>query len=138
MERKLNGFDRRLRFLLTANGMTRKELAHRLGVTVPVVSRWLNGASLPDIYQFREIAHFSGMPYEWFLDARDDIPNTMELAVRLGLSEDTVEALLKMAESESPEVLAALDDAVCSVISVVNAVYDDLLRIADAAAEDTE
>lgn len=138
MMQKVNGFDRRLRFLLAANGMTRNELAHRLGVTVPAVSRWLNGASLPDIYQFREIACLFRMPYEWFLEDEDGIPDTEELAAKLGLSPETVEALLDMAESECPEVLSALDDAVCSVISAVNAVYDDLLRIADNAVEGTE
>lgn len=49
-----------------------------------------------------------------------------------------VEALLELADSESEDVLAAVDDAVCAVIGVVNAVYDDLLRVAGNAAGEME
>ena len=52
------------------------------------------------------------------------------LAVKLGLSPETVEALLELAGSESEEVLTAVDDAVCAVIATINAVYGDLLAIA--------
>ena len=124
-------FDRRVRNLLTLSGMTRTELARRLGVPLPVVNRWLNGASAPDVYQFREIARFFGMPYEWFLDSGDDSPSVEELAVLLGLSEDTVEERLSLADTESDGLLGAVDDAVYAVISTVNAVYDDLLRTAE-------
>ena len=112
-------FDRRLRSLLTLSGMTRADLACRLGVPVPVVNRWLNGASAPDVYQFRAIAPLFGIPYEWFLD--DDFLNTAELAARLGLSEDTVEGLLALAESENADVLDMMDDAIYALVSAVNA-----------------
>ena len=46
------------------------------------------------MYQFREIAHFFGMPYDWFLEDGDGIPDTEGLAAKLGLSPETVEALL--------------------------------------------
>ena len=136
MSKNKNNFDKRLKNLLTISGVSRAELAHRLGVTVPVVSRWLNGASAPDVYQFREIARYFGMPYEWFLDGGDDSPSTEELAALLGLSEDTVEELMSLAETESDELLGAVDDAVHGVISAVNAVYDDLLSVAESAVED--
>ena len=115
-------FDRRLRNLLTLSGMTREELACRLGVPVPVVNRWLNGASAPDVYQFRAIAQLFGIPYEWFLD--DDFLNAAELAARLGLSEDTVEGLLALAESENTEVLDMMDDAIYAMVSAVNAAHE--------------
>ena len=138
MKKNTNNFDKRLQNLLTVSGVSRKELAQHLGVTVPVVSRWVNGASAPDVYQFREIALFFGMPYEWFLDGGDDSPSVEELAALLGLSEDTVEGLLSLAETESDNLLGAVDDAVYAVISTVNTVYDDLLTAADKAAEDVE
>lgn len=138
MNQSIDKFDSRLKQLLSASGVERGELARHLGVSVPTVSRWINGISTPNVYQFREIAHFFGMPYDWFLDEEGEIPDTERLAAKLGLSPDTVEALLDLTEAESPEVLAAVDDAVCSVIAAVNAVYDDLLRIAGGGVEDAE
>ena len=125
-----NIFDRRLKAILSASGVERGELARHLGVSVPTVNRWLNGISTPNAYQLREIAHYFGMPYDWFLEADGGVPNADDLAVKLGLSPETVEALLELAGSESEEVLTAVDDAVCAVISTINAVYNDLLAIA--------
>jgi len=135
MNQNTNIFANRLKNVLSASLMERGELARHLGVSVPTVNRWLNGISTPNVYQFREIAHLFGMPYDWFLEDNGDIPNVDDLAMKLGLSPETVEAMLDMADLECPEVLTALDDAVCSVISAVNAVYDDLLRTADEAAQ---
>ena len=138
MNQNSNIFDRRLKGLLSASGVERGELARHLGVSVPTVNRWLNGISTPNVYQFREIAHFFGMPYDWFLEDNGGIPDTDDLAVKLGLSPETVEALLELANSESEDVLTAVDDAVCAVIGAINAVYDDLLRVADNAAGEME
>ena len=134
MNQNNNIFDRRLRGLLSASGVERGELARHLDVSVPTVNRWLNGISTPNAYQFREIAHFFGMPYDWFLEDEGGVPNADDLAVKLGLSPETVEALLELAASEDEGVLTAVDDAVCAVIATINAVYDDLLRVADNAA----
>ena len=68
-------FDHRLKYLLTISGVERGELARYLGVPIPMVNRWLNGISVPNVYQFRELAHFFGMPYDWFLEDGDSIPN---------------------------------------------------------------
>ena len=130
MNQNNNIFDRRLKAILSASGVERGELARHLGVSVPTVNRWLNGISTPNAYQFRAIAHYFGMPYDWFLEDGGGIPNADDLAVKLGLSPETVEALLELAGSESEEVLTAVDDAVCAVIATINAVYDDLLAIA--------
>ena len=130
MNQNNNIFDRRLKAILSASGVERGELARHLGVSVPTVNRWLNGISTPNAYQFRAIAHYFGMPYDWFLEAKGGIPNADDLAVKLGLSPETVEALLELAGSESEEVLTAVDDAVCAVIATINAVYGDLLAIA--------
>ena len=138
MNHNNNIFDRRLRGLLSASGVERGELARHLGVSVPTVNRWLNGISTPNAYQLREIAHYFGMPYDWFLEDEGGIPNADDLAVKLGLSPETVEALLELAGSESEEVLTAVDDAVCAVIATINAVYDDLLRVADNAAGEVQ
>lgn len=131
MNQNNNIFDRRLKAILSASGVERGELARHLGVSVPTVNRWLNGISTPNAYQFRAIAHYFGMPYDWFLEDGGGIPNADDLAVKLGLSPETVEALLELAGSESEEVLTAVDDAVCAVIATINAVYGDLLAIAE-------
>ena len=135
MNQNINNFDRRLKSVLSASGVERGELARHLGVSIPVVNRWLNGISTPDVYQLREIAHLFGLPYDWFLEDEGSIPNVDDLALKLGLSPETVEALLELARAESPEVLTAVDDAVCAVIATISAVYDDLLRVADSAAK---
>ena len=135
MDQNTNIFDKRLKDVLSASGVERGELARHLGVSVPTVNRWLNGISTPNVYQFREIAYFFGLPYDWFLEDKGSIPNVDDLALKLGLSPETVEALLELAGAESPEVLTAVDDAVCAVIATISAVYDDLLRVADSAAK---
>ena len=135
MKQNINQFDRRLKNLLTVSGVERGELARRLGVPVPVVNRWLNGISTPNVYQFREIARYFGMPYGWFLEDNGGVPGADDLAVKLGLSPETVEALLDLAASESGEVLTAVDDAVCAVIAAINAVYDDLLCAAEESVK---
>ena len=134
MNQANNIFDKRLKDVLSASGVERGELARHLGVSVPTVNRWLNGISTPNVYQFREIAHFFGLPYDWFLEDEGNVLDVDDLAAKLGLSPETVEALLDLAGSESPEVLTAMDDAICAVIGTISAVYDDLLRVADSAA----
>lgn len=133
-----NIFALRLKNVLSASGVERSELARSVGVSVPTVNRWLSGISTPNAYQLRAVAHLFGMPYDWFLEADGDLPNVEDMAMRLGLSPETVEALLELANSESDDVLMAVDDAVCTVIATINAVYDDLLRVADNAAGEME
>lgn len=115
-------FDCRLQHLLNLGGVTREELACHLGVAVPVVNRWLNGITAPDVYQFRALARYFGVPYEWLLD--DNAPGTAELAARLGLSEDTMEGLLALADSRNADVLDSLDDAIYAMVSAVNAAQE--------------
>ena len=117
-------FDRRLRNLLTLSGTTRAELACHLGVAVPVVNRWLNGVTAPDVYQFRAVAQYFGIPYAWFLD--DNVPDAAELAALLGLSKDTVEELLALAEDTNTDVLDSVDNAIYAMVSAVNAAQEGM------------
>ena len=138
MSKNTKNFNKYLKNLLTVSGVSREELASHMKVAVPVVNRWLNGASVPDMYQFRDIARYFGMPYEWFLDGEVHFPTAAEMAERLGLSEDTVEELLSLARTEGNILLNAVDDAVYAVTSTVNAVYEDLLSAANKAAGEVE
>ena len=117
-------FDRCLKNLLTISGVTCEELALYLDVTVPVVRRWMSGVSAPDIYQFREIARFFGLPYEWFLDGGDGFPDVEDLSELLGLNVDTLEGLMLLAETEDEDVLEPLDDAIYSVVSAFRAILE--------------
>ncbi len=117
-------FDRHLRNLLTLSGTSRAELAFHLGVTVPVLNRWLNGITAPDVYQFRAVARYFGIPYAWFLD--DNVPDAAELAALLGLSEDTVKGLLMLAEDKNTDVLDSVDDAIYAMVSAVNAAQEGM------------
>ena len=135
MNQNTRAFSKRLKDVLSASGMERGELARHLGVSVPTVNRWLNGISTPTVYQFREISCLFGLPYDWFLEDEGNIPDVDDLAAKLGLSPETVEALLDLAGTESPEILTAVDDAVCAVIGTISAVYKDLLRVANNTAE---
>ena len=128
---KTKKFDQCLKNLLTVSGTGRDELARAVGVSVPVVNRWLNGASAPDVYQFRAIANYFGMPYDWFLEDNGGIPDTDDLAVKLGLSPDTVEALRELAGSGQEGVLAAVDDAVHAVFGAACAAYGEVLPLAE-------
>ena len=128
-------FDQRLKKLLTVSGMDREELARAAGVSVPVVNRWLNGASAPDVYQFQAIANYFGLPYGWFLDGGDSFPGATEVAERLGLKEYTVRAMLFMAGSEDAAVMNSVDDAVWAVLSAVVTAYK---RVCDELAPEED
>lgn len=121
-------FDERLNEALDVSGVRREELARHLDVAAPVVNRWLNGITAPDVYQFQAIARFFGKPYGWFLDGGDRFPGTEELAARLGLNEATVKALLFMADSDDAAVMEAVNDAIWAVFSVVVTMYENLYR----------
>ena len=125
MSENTKKFSRCLRSLLAVSGVNHAELACHMGVAAPVVYRWENGTSAPDIYQFQKIARFFGVPCSWFLDSENNLPNVPELAAWLGLSEDTVDSLLVLAEGKSRDVLDALDDAVYALVSVVTAARED-------------
>ena len=134
-----NKFDRCLKNLLTVSGVERGELARHLSVSVPTVNRWLNGIGTPNVYQFREIAHFFGMPYDWFLEDEGSIPNADDLAVKLGLSPETIEALLAMAsEGGNETALEAVDSTLCAALAIIDGVFEDLDHYADKAITEME
>lgn len=112
-------FSRRLRGLFTITDYQPAALAKRLGVGVQTVRQWESGTAVPDVYQFREIAAFFGLPYAWFLDGSDGQPDAAAMAEKLGLHEDTVKDLMDLAEDASGPVLDAVDSAVAAVISAV-------------------
>lgn len=122
MKRKPNDFSRRLRNLFILTGLRQEILAHRAGVTVETVRQWESGIKLPDVNQFKLIANIFGVSYTWLLDGVDVAPSDM--AVLLGLSEDTVCLLMDLAENEPEEMLDAVDDAVYAVVDAMQRVSE--------------
>ena len=110
-------FRRRLSGLLLLTDCLRVDLARHLRVPVQTVRDWESGEDIPNVYQFREIADFFGLPYAWFLDGKDATPNAAELAELLGLSESTVELLTDLEKTATPELLDAVDDMIFALVS---------------------
>lgn len=127
-------FGCRLKKLLAISGMERIELAQSVGVSMPTVNRWLNNISTPNVYQFQKIAHYFGLPYDWFLEDGGGAPDADDLAVKLGLSPETVEALLDLvSEGGNESVLKAVDHALYAALAVIDGVFEDLNRNTDRA-----
>ena len=115
-------FRRRLSSLFLLTGCLRVDLARHLRAPVQKVRDWESGEDIPNVYQFREIAGFFGLPYDWFLDGVDATPNAAELAELLGLSESTVETLGKLSDAAPPDVMDAVDDAIFALAFAVQSV----------------
>ena len=116
-------FRRRLSGLFLITDYRREDLARHLRVPVKTVREWESGEKIPDVYQFREIANFFELPYEWFLDGTDGMPDTSALAELLGLSESTVEMLMKLSENAPPDVLDVVDDTIFTLAAAVRNVF---------------
>ena len=50
----------KVRRLRKANGLTQKELAEKLYVTPSTISKWENGAAMPDVYAVTDMADIFG------------------------------------------------------------------------------
>ena len=112
-------FRRRLMRLFAVTGKSRLELARHLSVPLQTVSQWESGAQIPDVYQFREVAQYFGVPYAYFLDGTDGRTTAEEIGCLLGLSEDTVSGLMNLSVEMPDPILDALDDAIFSMVSAM-------------------
>lgn len=162
---KTFGFHKRLRALLSASGMSQEKVARHLGVSSSTMSRWVRGVRVPSAYQLRNLVHFFGLPYVWFLEdaweenfgvsgedldseenfdgldedldgldenlAGEEDYEAAKIAEKLGLKKDTVEELAALAETAGPNVLDAVDEAVCNIVFAVRDAYDDMLQAAE-------
>lgn len=121
-------FSRRLHGLFVITDTTRSELAKCLRVPVCTVRAWENGTQVPNVYEFREIAAFFGLSYDWFLDGTDGMPESWRLAEHLGLSEDVVESLIDLSENGPEDVIDAVDDALYAILSAVGVIEETEVR----------
>src|ERR1051325_1432371 len=89
-ERKAIGH--RIRMLRERRGLTRDELAARVGVHAGSIARWETGGSVPHAYTLERIAEACGGVAEW---------------IRTGKQEEAPEA--QPSEAESGDVFGSLD-----------------------------
>ena len=57
----------KIRELRKQRGITQEKLAERLGVTFQAVSKWENGATMPDVLLIPAIASFFGVSTDEFV-----------------------------------------------------------------------
>ena len=110
-------FRRRLCALLEDLPDNREDLAEYMCVPVKTVRDWENGNKIPNVYQFREIANYFDLPYDYFLDGTDAMPNIEDVARRLGLSESTVEELMKLSNTAQSSIMDSADNLIFLVVT---------------------
>lgn len=103
----------RIESILAEKGCkTRREQAEMLGVAVNTRDNWKNKLNSPDYYTIVRIAHKLNVSIDYLIDPTVSI-RTPDVSIRAassttGLSEETIELLIKMKKA-SPSEIAALD-----------------------------
>lgn len=64
---------RKIRDFRLAKGITQETLAQQLGVTAQAVSRWENGATMPDILLLPELSAYFGVRIDDFFELSDEV-----------------------------------------------------------------
>jgi DNA-binding XRE family transcriptional regulator len=109
-------FANQLRILLHRDGISQTILAGNIGMSKQVMTKWLNGQSVPDMVSFKRIANFFGVPYE-FLYGDEKNEHLWDLKTTFGAT---------MTEKMTEKKLDAYD--VAEKMSVEKAVVDFLLN----------
>lgn len=131
-------FPTRLRQLMDETSASQQALADYVGVTRQAVAQWKDGKTIPDMYNFKRIAEFFKIPYEYLLgDTDSKVHENMALADSLGLSDDAIETLEGIKEFShhddnagyisTPEVISRI---------ICNGYFDEFLKLIQASAVD--
>lgn len=108
-------FARRLRFYLSMNDMSQRELATKLGVTTGAVSQWCTGAKTPRMDKVDAMCEIFGCRRSDFLDATEERdsyylnPETAKKAQELFEDED-LRVLFDAARGSKPKDLQMAAD----------------------------
>lgn len=87
-------FAKHLRELLDDAGHTQQDVADYVGVTRQAVAQWKDGKTIPDINNFRALARFFDVPYEYLIgDTESRVREHFDLVGTLGLSDAAIHAL---------------------------------------------
>ena len=131
-------FPMRLRQLMDETDTSQQALADSVGVTRQAVAQWKDGKTIPDIYNFKRIAEFFKIPYEYLLGDTDSKEHeNMALADSLGLSDDAIETLegIKEFSQHDDEAGYISTPEVVSRI-ICNGYFDEFLKLIQASAVD--
>ena len=131
-------FPTRLRQLMDDAGASQQALADYVGVMRQAVAQWKDGKTIPDMYNFKRIAEFFKIPYEYLLgDTDSKVHENMALADSLGLSDDAIETLegIKEFSQHDDEAEYISTPEVVSRI-LCNGYFDEFLKLIQASVVD--
>ena len=87
-------FPTRLRKLIEEKRTNQQAIADFVGVTRQAVAQWKDGKAIPDMYNFKKVAEFFGVPLEFLYGETDSkVQENMLLADTLGLSDKAIEEI---------------------------------------------
>lgn len=96
-------FPSRLRQLMEETGSSQHDVANYVGVTRQAVAQWKDGKTIPDMYSFKKVADFFGVPFSYLYGDTDSRQaENMHLEETLGLSDDAIEMLQSCKERLVP------------------------------------
>ena len=131
-------FPTRLRQLMDDTGVSQQALADYVGVTRQAVAQWKDGKTIPDMYNFKRIAEFFNIPYEYLLgDTDSKVHENMALADSLGLSDDaieTLEGIKEFSQHDDEAKYISTPEVVSRIIS--SGYFDEFLKLAQASTVD--
>ena len=131
-------FPTRLRQLMDDTGASQQALADYVGVTRQAVAQWKDGKTIPDMYNFKRIAEFFKVTYEYLLgDTDSKVHENMALADSLGLSDDAIETLegIKVFSQHDDEAGYISTPEVVSRI-ICNGYFDEFIKLVQGSAVD--
>lgn len=85
---------------LKDKGLTRREVARRLGVSASYVSRWLNGTRVPDVEQFEALIRLADVSADELLGLESSVLRQRVEAARQ--AREALDRALEKAERRPP------------------------------------
>jgi len=90
-------FPTRLRELIEEKRTNQQAIADFVGVTRQAVAQWKDGKAIPDMYNFKKVAEFFGVPLEFLYgETNSKVQENMLLADTLGLSDGAIDAIINL------------------------------------------
>jgi transcriptional regulator with XRE-family HTH domain len=121
-------FPKRFRLLIDETRVSQQEIAEHVGVSRQAISQWKNGVTIPDMYHFRKVADFFGVPMEYLLgETESRLRENINAANDLGLSDKAIAKLQEWANIKRYEPNRAPLAAILSDI-ITDADFDKFLE----------
>lgn len=114
-------FPKRLRSLLDETHRSQQEVADFIGVSRQAVAQWKDGKTIPDMYNFKKVAKYFNVPYEYLLGETDSrIKDNIALESKLGLSDQAITTLEFLSNMQTEDNYIALS----KIVSLMLEDYD--------------